>query len=244
MKHMQKESQCDKSVFDEHFIEPHNVDKIGDESKKNNLHRLWFLLLLKNGLRLKGLTNMKISKCVDVVDKKYVIRDVSVTICKGNKPANIVFCKELKKLMKWYLTNKRPSVDNDYVFVGNTKQGNISTSTVRRVFHELHTAVGLTGGQYHPHAMRHVNIQSQSAMGQTDAQIAKTVGHADPAVTTKHYTKPIEGQFKDATFAPWHDDCKTKSKPRVPKDLMPKKKTKKRKINADINDICSSVITQ
>ncbi len=60
----------------------------------------------------------------------------------------------VQELTQIWLTQIRPADPSPYVFPGQLG-GHISTATIRLAFHGLCSAAGLTGKEFHPHALRH-----------------------------------------------------------------------------------------
>jgi hypothetical protein len=236
----------DDDGADHHRISTVDLDKMFLASKDLMPHKLMFMLMITTGLRIGGLTKIRIARVAKLNGTQWVINDMGRTICKGNKIYRFSINPEVKELIKVWLHNKRPADPSPFLFPGRDG-GNICTSTARQYFNILCLKAGLKGDQFHPHALRHSFAHILLESGNTSSVVASLMNHASSSTTEKFYLKESAEELTARANIPWlHDtDKKRKREPIVPvflsdgqdniehkKKVANKKKKKKEKLGS------------
>ena len=198
-----REEAEDACGQDLHRISSEDLQRIHEEARKNQLDELLFMLMLTTGLRVGGVAKLKTSNVVDIKNGKYVLRAEGRTQEKGNKMASFILCPEVKHLLLSWLTSGRPADAGPYVFPGATAATHIAMSNIRRRFKNLCQRSGLTGTEFHPHALRHTYAHILLECGNSADVVSKCLNHSNVAVTQQFYLKESAAEVQARCNAPW-----------------------------------------
>ena len=194
------EDDCGRDL---HRISSEDLQRIHEEARKNQLDELLFMLMLTTGLRVGGVAKLKTSNVTDVKTGKYVLRAEGRTLEKGNKMASFIICPEVGRLLITWLASGRPADCGPYVFPGATAASHIAMSNIRRRFKDLCKRCGLTGTEFHPHALRHTNAHILLECGNSADVVSKCLNHSNVAVTQQFYLKESAAEVQARCNAPW-----------------------------------------
>ena len=198
-----REETEDDCGQDLHRISSEDLQRIHEEARKNQLDELLFMLMLTTGLRVGGVAKLKINNVADVKNGKYLLRATGRTLEKGSKMASFILCPEVNRLLLAWLTNGRPADCGPYVFPGATAASHIAMSNIRRRFKDLCKRCGLTGTEFHPHALRHTNAHILLECGNSADVVSKCLNHSNVAVTQQFYLKESAAEVQARCNAPW-----------------------------------------
>ena len=102
-----------------------------------------------------------------------------------------------------WLASWRPADCGPYVFPGATAASRIAMSNIRRRFKDLCKRCGLTGTEFHPHALRHTNAHFLLECGNSADVVSKCLNHSNVAVTQQFYLKESAAEVQARCNAPW-----------------------------------------
>ena len=200
------------STEDIHRISSEHLDKLYIEAAKNPFHELVFILFVTTGLRVGGFLNIKLKDVYNASDN--TVKDVGKTLEKGNKFISFMIVGRLKELLLHYINTIRPA-SSDYLFCTRWAS-KMSNSTVHKLFKELASAAGLTGREFHLHALRHTYAHLLLEAGNSPDIISKLLNHSNSAITEKYYLKESAAEVVKRANIPW---LNKPEKPAVPKFL-------------------------
>ena len=198
-----RERSEDDDGRDLHRISREDLQRIHDEARKNQLDELLYMLMLTTGLRVGGVAKLKTGNVADVKNSKYVLRAEGRTQEKGGKMASFILCPEVRRLLLACLTSGRPADCGPFVFPGVAAASHIAMSNIRRRFKDLCKRCGLTGTEFHPHALRHTNAHILLERGNSADVVSKCLNHSNVAVTQQFYLKESAAEVQARCNAPW-----------------------------------------
>ena len=196
----ENEGDCGQDL---HRISSDDLQRIYEEARKNQLDELLYMLMLTTGLRVGGVAKLKTGNVADVKNSKYVLRAEGRTQEKGGKMASFILCPEVRRLLLAWLTSGRPADCGPFVFPGVAAASHIAMSNIRRRFKDLCKRCGLTGTEFHPHALRHTNAHILLECGNSADVVSKCLNHSNVAVTQQFYLKESAAEVQARCNAPW-----------------------------------------
>jgi hypothetical protein len=217
----------DDDGADHHRISTGDLDKMFLACKDQMPQKLMFMFMITTGVRIGGLTNIRIGRVAKLEANQWVANDTGRTICKGNKPYRFKFPPDVKDLIAMWLNNQRPADPTPFLFPGRDG-GKISTASVRNHFNVICRKAGLEGAQFHPHALRHSFAHILLESGNTSAIVASLMNHASSATTEKFYLRESAEELTARANIPWLQgaDKKRKLEPVIPSFLDDSKHVK------------------
>jgi hypothetical protein len=217
----------DDDGADHHRISSGDLDKMFAACKDQMPQKLMFMLMITTGIRIGGLTNIRISRVAKLERNQWIANDAGRTICKGNKIYRFVMSPVVKDLLANWLQNHRPANPTPFLFPGRDGD-KISTATVRHYFHVICRNAGLQGAQFRPHALRHSFAHILLESGNSSSIVAGLMNHTSSATTEKFYLRESAEQITSRANIPWLPaaDKKRQLDPVVPVFLDQNKHTK------------------
>ena len=215
---------------DKRRISSEALDAIYKESTKNTRDELLFLLMITTGLRIGGTSRILIRHIADVEGQEYKVKSQGKTKEKGGKWVSFMLTKRVQELVLEWLTKHRPASTSTSLFPGICG-GCISTDTISRVFHKLCANCGLSGKEYHPHALRHTYAhilldRSPTSWGSWPREtgnsvdvVSKCLNHSSSVITEQFYLKENAAQVNERANIPWMQGAENKRKPSLPSFL-------------------------
>ena len=203
---------------DVHRISAGDLEKLQAQSKRNILDELLFTLMITTGLRVGGVTLILTDSVADVDDHRFVVRAQGRTREKGNKWAHFCLTPRVQELVREWLTKHRPAINSPYLFPGVTDGTHVTTNAVRGRFARLCTSAGLSGKQFHPHALRHSFAHMLLEAGNSVDVVAKCLNHSSSTVTETVYLKESAVEVMKRANIPWLP-CDRASAPALPSFL-------------------------
>ena len=191
-------------------ISPDDLDKLYESCSGNVKHELMFLLMITTGLRIGGVAQIRIKDVADVVEERFVARAHGRTREKGNKWASFLLTARVQTLVETWLHEHRPASSSAFIFPG-LHDGHVTSDALRKVFNGLCAAAGLSGPQFHPHALRHSYAHMLLGAGNSVDVISKCLNHSNSAITEAVYLKENPVELLKRANIPWMDDCSDKS---------------------------------
>ena len=201
---------------DVHRISSTDLEKIHLQSQGCVLDELLFTLMLTTGLRVGAVAHVLTSHIADVVDHRYVVRIQCRTREKGNKCASFILTPRVQVLVRDWLSEHRPAIESPYLFPGAIAGGHITTTTIRARFAKLCAAAGLSGPQFHPHALRHTCAHLLLETGNSVDIVSKILNHSSSAVTEQFYLKESAAEVMRRADIPWLRDSRPSAPPPLP----------------------------
>lgn len=151
-------------------------------------------LLSTTGLRRRGLLNIQVTSVASRDEKGRWTSDTGgQTLEKGRKIRTFpLFPSVQEHLEKWLNTipaeGGRPWGPSPYLFPSDrVDNGQMSTSTLMRIFVRLCTNAGIDKARAHPHILRHSCAHRLLEAGNTARQIAAYIGHSQSSTTEKFW---------------------------------------------------------
>jgi len=145
--------------------------------QKTKYHAL-LTTIYAGGLRISEACRLRSS---DIDSKRKVI----TVHGKGDKERYTMLSSHLLECLRDYWRRERPSRDG-WLFPGGTKEGHASPETIRRVFHKVVAAAGITK-KVTPHSLRHSFATHLIESGVDVTVVQALLGH-DSLSTTQIYT--------------------------------------------------------
>lgn len=167
------------------------------DSYESPMERLIFTLFLTVGLRINGLSSLRIKNLFEE-DCKTVLKTGTANE-KGGKIRSFVIFQALKEALEEY-RNANGSFfvsANHFLFpyrLRSSENAHLLNGTIGKVFKKVCKRAGVEGDQVHPHACRKTVVVNLMKDGNTIDNVAKFIGHANPITTAQHYwvTTPAE----------------------------------------------------
>ena len=150
----------------------------------SRMDRLLVVLFLTTGLRIGGLSRLKVV-CGGAGSDE--VPDHASTVEKNGDVRVIKLTNALRVLVKRWLMERGAS-PSDYLFPSPTDRGRpISRHAVYDACRCLFRRAGVQGPHAHPHSFRHTVVRLLHFRGKTFDQVAKWLGHKSPNVTAQVY---------------------------------------------------------
>ncbi len=194
----------DKPAIEEtipNIVSNDDVDKMIDFCRINYCdgrvtnYRDYAMLMLfaKTGIRRVEITNI-LHKDIDFDNQCVKIRG------KGNKERKVYLNEEVVDILKNYINNYRPKIQNahlsDFVFISQ-EQGSVSTQTVNRAINKIMKKVGCYEAGRSCHTLRKSKATNTYAKTHDIYVVAEMLGHKN-INTTRIYARQQEGHIKEA----------------------------------------------
>jgi integrase len=236
---VEKQNTCldDDDGSDHHRISSDDLDKIHDAAKNSGsvFDFLLFKLLISTGMRIGGFAKIKVLDVAQLSGNggtAWVIKDYGKTTEKGNKQHRFQIQPDVKDLMLTWLTKARPADDSPYLFPGNGGHPHMSTCNIRLRFSNICKSAGVSGKEFHPHAMRHTFAHLMLEADNPAEIVRRLLGHNSVKTTETVYLKESIAEIGERVKYPWHtvNDSKIIKKREPPKFMSatePKKKRQK-----------------
>jgi hypothetical protein len=203
---------------DKHRIPAPELDLIYQESSKNLLYELFFMLMATTGMRVGGLVAIKLTDVANVNAQDIEIKASGKTIEKGHKWFQFMLNNRVKELIFKWIQTRRPAVDSPYLFPGRGKTGHVTTAHVRTIFNGVCSRAGLEGPHLHPHSLRHSYAHILLESGNDVNTVSKLLGHANTSTTEAFYLKENAVEVAARANIPWLDKSTATPNP-IPKFL-------------------------
>jgi hypothetical protein len=196
---------------DLHRISSADLDALYTASTNDTMDELLYLLMITTGMRIGGVANIKTLHVVAIRKKAFVVLGEGRTREKGNKWFQFVTSSRVRVLILSWLNETRPADPSPYLFPGQSN-GRISTSTIRLRFNKMCTSAGLTGMEFHPHALRHSYAHILLESGNTPDVVSKLLNHASVKTTEQFYIRENAVQVCSRANIPWMKNQESVSK--------------------------------
>lgn len=211
---------------DIHRIKIEELEKMYKVASQNIRDELMFMLLITTGMRVGGLSNIKVDYVSKVVGNELVILDTGKTIEKGMKWFSFAINKRVKELLHFWITCHRPP-KNDYLFPSRRGNKGLSINRINGLMKEIGKKAGITGKHIHPHAFRHTYAHMLLEMGNRPELVSKMLGHSSTATTEQYYLKESAVEASKRANIPWLE--KNENQKIIPDFLEKEKVVNKRK---------------
>jgi predicted transcriptional regulator len=195
---------------DHHRISVDHLHLIKNEAVKDLKTDLMYMLFITTGMRIGGLCRIKIEHIATVMSKDVDVNETGRTLEKGNKWFTFIMSPEVRHLMSLWITKKRPASPSPYLFPGCGSSGHQTTASVRWLFAKVFEKAGLSGKEFHPHALRHSYAHILLESGNSVDKVSKLLNHSSVAVTEKYYLKESAAQVAERANIPWLNNSKAK----------------------------------
>jgi integrase len=163
-----------------------------------------YMILITTGMRVGGLAQIKIEHVAIMMTNDVEIKQSGRTIEKGKKWFTFMMNEQVRTLMYDWIVNHRPADPSPYVFPGQcASRCHITTTTIRNVFQGWCKAAGLTGKEFHPHALRHSYAHILLESGNTVDVVSKLLNHSSTKVTEQFYLKENASEVAERANIPW-----------------------------------------
>lgn len=200
---------------DHHRIAKQELEALHGVAVKDMLNELFFLTLLTTGMRIGGFVNLKSANVAELKQGKWQAKLEGKTIEKGRKVFTFKIHARVRELTVEWLNKRRGFNPSEFLFPGR-EGGHMHTHTFRRRFSQMCKVAGLSGTQYHPHALRHCYSHILLELGNSADVVSKLINHASVATTQKFYLKESAAEVGERAIIPWMQDNQiTKSKKRA-----------------------------
>jgi len=110
------DDEKDDEGADHHRISTGDLDKMFLACKDQMPQKLMFALMITTGMRIGGLTNIRIGRVAKLEANQWVANDTGRTICKGNKPYRFKVSPDVKDLIARWLNYQRPAASRPHPF--------------------------------------------------------------------------------------------------------------------------------
>ena len=171
---------------DHHRISSDDLDKLFLACSDTMPQKLMFMLMITTGVRIGGLTNIRIARVAELEGNRWVVKDMGQTVCKNNKPFGFSISADVKDLIVTWLHEHRPADPSPFLFPGGAG-GKMSTATVREQFNGICSKAGLNGEQFHPRALHHSFARILLESGNDVTLIAKNLSSSVKCSTTEKF---------------------------------------------------------
>lgn len=201
------EEQVKEDGSDKHRISCEELEAIYKAVSENGVRdELIYLLLITTGMRVGGLVNIKMEHVCNINGKDVEIKKSGRTIEKGSKWFQFSLTERVRELVFEWITKYRQGSNSPYLFPskGGTK-ANITTSTIRKLFHGWCEKAGIEGKHLHPHALRHSYAHILLESGNSVNIISKLLGHSNTQTTESFYLRESAVDVAKRANIPWLD---------------------------------------
>lgn len=196
------------------FLSTEEVERLVQAAESKPQDSLIVGLLVTTGLRRRGLLNIKVSDVAKRHTEGSAIHNWQAdrggqTTEKGRKTRTFPIFPGVQVIMERWLNTPpddggRPLGPNPYLFPSHrTDNGQMSVTTLTRIFHRLCAMAGIDQNRAHPHILRHTCAHRLLDMGNTSRQIAAYLGHSNSTITERFYLQDsVENITRDMRL-PW-----------------------------------------
>lgn len=232
-------SHIESSEFDEWLASTSNVksSKIGadndihrlgieelqsmyNEAKKNVRDELIFMILITTGMRIGGLSKIKIENIYSQRDNQIIINKNGRTIEKGNKWFTFNINERVNELLYAYITEHRKGISS-YLFPGRGEDIGLTTNRLSMIIKNIAKRANVIGPHVHPHSLRHSFAHMLLESGNEPALVAKMMGHSSSKTTEQYYLKESAAEVSKRVDIPWLQN--NEKLETIPDFLKPKK---------------------
>jgi integrase len=215
----QQAVECDNT--DIHRISSCDLDKIYTQSRIHSVRaELVYLLMISTGMRIGGVVRIKTQHVLKKnKDGTMSAMESGKTLEKGNKWFSFGLIPRIQELLEIWICQKRPGDEGPYLFPGH-KRGHLTTGCLRMMFHDLCISAGLTGSEFHPHALRHSYAHILLESGNTPEIVSKLLNHSNVATTEQFYLRENIGQIMARANVPWIKESSKRKKDPLPNFLQ------------------------
>jgi integrase len=245
-----KEELAKANAFDDgsdhHRISTDDLEAIEKEAAKSPLDHICMMLMVTTGMRVGGLVGIRTEHIADFISNKVTVKQTGRTLEKGGKWFSFVLSGKLRKIIYEWITVHRPASPSPFLFpsvIDNVSA--LTTACIRIRFTAICHKIGLSGDEFHPHALRHTYAHLLLECGNKIEVVSKLLGHSKTETTEKFYLKENAAEVADRANIPWlqGDDGAPKRKSSTPAFLKPsgndirrvKRRKKKRKDLASLD---------
>ena len=220
---------------DQHRISKEELEKMYEATKDNIKYMCIFLLMISTGLRVGGVSNIKLVHITTTINDVITVNKTGRTIEKGNKWFTFPISEKLSNLLYTYITTSRES-NSSYLFPGRGEDIGLAPCSISNIIKKIATKAGLSGKHIHAHSIRHSFAHILLETGNKPELVSKMLGHTSTATTEQYYLKESAVEASERMDIPWLERKEFKNP--VP-DFLNEKKEKKTK--KDRNKILKSL---
>lgn len=189
---------------DKHRIPVPDLEKIYRESVSNPRNHLIVLLLSTTGMRVGGLTNIKLEHVVKKTPDGLEILQSGRTLEKNRKWLTFPISNIVQPVLWEWIENQRPQPSNPYLFPG--RGGPLTTNRVRTIIKDIAKKAGVDGPHIHPHSFRHSFAHMLLECGNSIENISKLLGHSSSNTTEVFYLKESAAEVSKRCNIPWLEE--------------------------------------
>lgn len=177
--------------------------------------RAWFALMVRGGLRVGEVVNLKKKDILHVPDQEH---PAQLRICgKGRKERVICLSGDAYAVLETWLA-ECSGEEGNYIFL-NEKGKKLSTSGIEWLLHGYGRQVGI---EVTPHQLRHTFARQLTEAGMPVTSLGKLLGHAQ-ITTTQIYTAGADPGLSEAyqTAMSQLEQTSAKPSPAPPTEVLP-----------------------
>lgn len=188
---------------------PQEVRKILS-SAVTTLERLVVWVFLTTGLRIGGLARLQVG--IGPYEYGSEVPKIASTVEKNGKSRTVFIGHTGRILICRWFREERPSSGTRFLFPSHVRPDrNASTRWIWTICMRVFRNAGLLNNNsishVHPHTFRHTFVHYMYMTGHSFEQIAKFIGHSNPATTSGIYGRlRIEDAETNAVGLPWLED--------------------------------------
>lgn len=198
---------------DVHRISNIELDLMYNASKKNIRNETIFVLMTTTGMRVGGVSNIKLCNVSTSSGKDIIINSIGRTLEKGNKWFSFTINEKLKILLYEWITKYR-KCNSSYLFPGRGEDIGITPNRISNIIKEISKDAGLEGKHIHAHAIRHSFAHILLENGNSPELVSKMLGHSCSKTTEQYYLKESAVEVSKRCNIPWlHRDPEEKKLP-------------------------------
>jgi integrase len=187
---------------DRHKISCDDLEKIYNAAE-TTLEKLCFLLMITTGMRVSGLTRIKLEHIILKRDNDFDVKEHSKTLEKGNKWFCFFLIPQIQCLIKKWILEER-MVNSIYLFPSHRYSDKpICTTTISKLFKRVVMRANLVGKQFHLHSLRHSYAHILLNCGNSVDVVSKLLNHSSPATTEKFYLRESVIEIVNRANIPW-----------------------------------------
>jgi site-specific recombinase XerD len=191
-----------KPDHDTHRISNIELQKMYEESSKNIRDELMFMLLITTGMRVGGLSNIKLSHVCDMLGNEIIVKNIGRTLEKGNKWFSFQINERTKKLIHFWIENHRKSM-GEYLIPGRGTDAGMCPNRIGKIIKDIGKRSGVVGTHVHPHSLRHSFAHILLEYGNDIPLISKMLGHSTSQTTESYYLIESAADASKRANIPW-----------------------------------------
>jgi integrase len=198
-----------KPDHDVHRFTVDEMQKMYESASQNIRDELVYMILITTGMRVGGVSNIKMKDVCQYVGEDLIINTNGRTLEKGKKWFSFNINGRLKEVMHFWIKNHRKS-NGDYLIPGRGIDGGLTTNRLSKLVKEIGKKAGVEGPHVHAHSLRHSFAHMLLESGNDVQLIAKLMGHASSKTTEQYYLKESAVEASSRANIPWlnKDECK------------------------------------